>query len=374
MANDIANFIPKLAAMMVPVLRENMVLPRMATREPVSLDTANQGDTITISEINDLAAIPVVPANYAPDPQNIGGTARTVQISDWYEVPFQINDKEMTQIEDGFLPRVAEKAVIALANVVQTSILATFRKGFPLSVGTPGTPPFQVDLDAFFEASLLLDEHLVPPQGRATVLSPRAYTNAMKDRALQDTSWRGRSDVMDERRILHALGVDWEQTTTVSAAATQGTGTGYLAAAAGVAGQRFLPIDTGTGTWLAGDVFTIAGDTEPYAVTSYSGGVLNFAPGLRYATVDNAAITRVPSNGVTNFLVHPSSWIFVNRPLATDEMSRRAGGVFETITDPESGLSFRLELLREHKRVRWSIDMLWGSHVTNEDGGVRIYG
>lgn len=375
MANDLEDFIPSMLALAVPVLRNNLIIPRAATREPVSTDVADQGDTVTITDVGDLAAIPVAPANVAPNPQDVGGSKRSVKIGQWYEVPFQMNDKELKEVENGFLPRVAQKAVIALATVVENYIISKLLQGLPLSVGTPGTAPFQTDLAKFFDASVLLDEYNVSSAGRTAILNPRALNNALQTRALNDASWRGNSQVMDQRpTTFDALGVTWGQTNSLKTRA-QGTANGsYLAAAAGLKGARQLPIDTGTGTFLPGDTFTIAGDTAPYAVISFSGGVLSFAPGLRVNTADNAQITVVASNGVPNLLLQEDAFIFVNRPLASDSILRAAGGVFESITDPESGFSMRLELLREHKRVRWSFDMLWDAEVVNENNGVRIYG
>jgi hypothetical protein len=350
-----------------------MTITRLLTREPLSEDAADVGDNITISDVNALTAIPVTPANVAPDPADVGGVKRSVPINQWYEVPFQMNDKELLEVERGFLPRIAEQAVIALANQVEGWIILELLKGIPYAVGTPGTAPFQTDLDEFFEASILLDEKNVPGSQRGVMLNPRAYNNALRTRALQDASWRGSNRTMETRQILTALGAQWEQTNSIKTR-TQGTGTGYLLAGAVAKGAREFTVDTGTGTWLPGDTFTVAGDNEPYSVVSFSGGILEVSPAVRVALADNSAITRVAANGVPNFLIHPNAFAFVNRPLAQNSILRQAGGVFETVTDPESGLTFRLELLREHKRVRWSIDMLWGGGVLNAEFGARIYG
>lgn len=373
MANDLESLIPQLATLAVPVLRNNAVIPRLALREALNDEAADQGDRITITDVGAVTAVPVVPANVAPDPADIKVTDYSVPIDQWVEAPFQMNDKELREVSRGVLPRVAQQAIIALANTVDTFLITELVKGIPYSVGTPGTAPFQTDLTEFFDASVILDENKVPLGERGVILNPRAYNNAMQTRALQDAGWRGNSGVMNERRIVNALGANWEMTQSLTAR-TQGTGTGYQTAAAALAGARQFPVDTGTGTWLPGDVFTVAGDSEPYAVTAFAGGIMSFAPGLRVNIADNSAITRVPSNGVPNFLIHPEALAFVNRPLASDSVLRQSGAIFETVTDPESGLTIRVELLREHKRVRWSFDILFGGAVLNSDYGVRIYG
>src|SRR5690606_3774872 len=71
-----------------------------------------------------------------------------------------------------------------------------------------------------------------------------------------------------------------------------GTGTGYLVNGTPAVGASAVPVDGGTGTILAGDVFTVAGDTNKYVSSGLFGTDLgvNF-PGLRAAPADNAAIT-----------------------------------------------------------------------------------
>lgn len=77
-----------------------------------------------------------------------------------------------------------------------------------------------------------------------------------------------------------------------------GTGTGYLVNNVGgyAAGTTVIAVNTGTGTVLAGDWVTFAGDSNPYRVASSVGGstvtsVTIEAPGLAQAVADDAAMT-----------------------------------------------------------------------------------
>lgn len=98
---------------------------------------------------------------------------------------------------------------------------------------------------------------------------------------------------------------------------TKGTGSGYLVnSAALVVGSTTIPADTGTGTVLAGDVVTFAGQTHKYVVaTALAGGSFTIGtPGLKAVPADNAAIT-VGATYTGNVGIHQSAMGLLCEPL-----------------------------------------------------------
>jgi hypothetical protein len=135
---------------------------------------------------------------------------------------------------------------------------------------------------------------------------------------------------------------------------TKGTGASYLVNSAALAiGSTVIPADTGSGTIVAGDVVTFAGDTNKYVVVSaLSGGSFTIgAPGLRTAVADNSAIT-VGNNYAPNIALHKSAIELVIRPPALPP-AEAAVDVLD-VTDPLTGVTIQLALYKPVIRRRCS--------------------
>ena len=125
-----------------------------------------------------------------------------------------------------------------------------------------------------------------------------------------------------------------------------------------------------------GDILTIAGDTQTYVVTeAVSLAVGNTAvkiyPGLARPTTGSEAVT-VSGSHVMNLAFHRDAIAFATRPLM--DSANGLGNLIQSAVDPVSGLSLRLEVSREHKRTRFSYDILYGADVVRRELGCRIAG
>src|SRR5581483_5194352 len=239
--------------------------------------------------------------------------------------------------------------------------------------GTPGTTPFQTDLTEFVDARNVLNKQLAPMDPRYAVLSPDAEAKAILLRAFQDASFRGDPAGIINGQIGQKLGALWLMDQNIPTH-TAGTGAGYLInnVAGYNAGDKTVAVDTGAGTILVGDVVTFAGVSGTYVVTTaLGGGSFSFEPGLAGALADNAAVT-VKASHVVNLAFHRDAFALVSRPL---EASDPAGlGRFAVAVDEVSGLVLRLEVSREHKRTRFSYDILYGVKTVRRELAARIAG
>lgn len=88
-----------------------------------------------------------------------------------------------------------------------------------------------------------------------------------------------------------------------------GTASGYLTNGTPSVGDVSIPVDTGAGTFVVGDIITFAGDTQEYMITkAYAGGDgnIDIFPGLVAAPGDGAAISLATAPTVTGLTVATS--------------------------------------------------------------------
>lgn len=140
-------------------------------------------------------------------------------------------------------------------------------------------------------------------------------------------------------------------------------------AAALTVGQTVLPLATaGTGVVAAGDIITIANDTNQYVVTSVSfagsnpasGDTITIAaPGIRKAQGSAARNITVIATSARNMAFHRGALILATRlpalPTGGDLAVDRT-----TITDPRSGLSFEVAMYPQYRQMQWEISAAWG--------------
>jgi P22 coat protein - gene protein 5 len=372
MPNQLAPVIDKLLAAGLVALREQAIMPRLVNRAYEAL-AGQRGSTIDVPIPSAITATAVTPSNVPPTTPDIGPVSVAIPLDQWYEAPFYLTDKEQLEVMDGLIPLQATEAIKALANMVDKSILSQATKVYGMA-GTPGTTPFQTDLTEYLDARKILNRQLAPMDNRAVVLDVEAEAKALNLRAFQDASFRGDTAGIINGQIGTKLGAVWVMDQNVMVHTT-GTGTGYQTNGAQALGATTVLVDTGTGTLVPGDIITFASHTQTYAVQSATGGPphtsITITPPLKLALLDNDVITKKATH-VMNLNFHRDAFALASRPL---ESSDPFGlGRFQVAIDPVSGLALRFEVTREHKRTRFSYDILWGVQCVRPELAVIIAG
>ena len=370
-----------LVSMGLKALRERVVLPQIVNRD-VEDDIVGQkfGSTVNVALPAAVATRSVSPDVVPPAVTAVTPTSTAVTLDQWKEAPFAMSDKAITQVKSGIVPMQVSEAIKSLANTIDNFLwgLTHGGGGFFGYVGTAATVPFATDLTTLTQAVKLAEEQLMPIDVEDTflIVNPAAKANMMLLRQVADASVRGSDQTVVRGQIGEIMGVMGVMSQNVPSH-TAGTDlTGAINDSTGLAvGTTTLVVDGFSPAVAAGDIITIAGDTQTYIATGTPTTTeIIIEPPLKVAipTADGNEVITVKADHVSNLLIQRNAIAFANAPLI--ETNINGSAMMETAIDPESGLALRLEVTRQNKQWQWSFDALYGASVVRRELGVRIAG
>jgi hypothetical protein len=376
-SNSLTNILPKILASGLMALRERAVMPRLVTGDYQG-EAAQKGSTIDIplsksQTVSDVTSAPT----YSSAQANTPGLVQ-IPLDQWKHTDFYLTDKEMVQIDRNrhFVPMQQAEAVKALANTMDKYVHNRAKEVYGF-VGTAGATPFSTVATAT-DARKVMNNQLAPMMDRNMVIDPDAEAQALQLSAFSDVSQTQDRAVKIEGELGRKFGFDIFMSQNVQTHTAGADAGGITIGSAIAADSSSIQLTaSGTGTVLAGDVFTIAGDSQTYvALTSANAtstaSKLRIDPPLKMIASSGDAVTRKASHTV-NLAFHPMAFAFATRPL-----SSAAGGLggaqFMSATDPITGLSLRLEVLRQYKQVAFDFDVLYGGKCIRPEYAVRIAG
>jgi len=377
MANTFTEVIPKLLAQGLTALRENAVMPRLVNGDYGKV-AAEKGTTIDVPIPSAITATAVSPNNTAPVTADVAPTSAQIPLDQWFEAAFYLTDKDMLEIQGGTIPMQASEAIKAIGNNVDKYLLGLYKDVYGYQ-GTAGTTPFATDTSDATGINKVLHNQLAPNSPRWAVINPDAEANALGLRAFQDMSFSGSAQGLIDGKVGRKLGFGWlmdqNVPTHTSTVLTAGNATVNGAHAVGVTSVSIAKA-TNAAPLVNGDIITFAGDTQTYVVTTavtlaVGNTAVSISPALKVAAAGGEAMALKASHTV-NFAFHRDCIAFASRPLLT--VGTGLGTRIMQSTDPVTGLSLRLEVSREHKRTRFSYDILYGAAVVRPEFGVRLAG
>ena len=137
-----------------------------------------------------------------------------------------------------------------------------------------------------------------------------------------------------------------------------GTGAGFLVNGAKAAGQTVIVVDTGTGTILAGQSISFAGDSGSYSVVSYVGNNITINRGLIQGVADNAAITLGAVYGAQLAFKREAIVLACRTPalIGGDDLATNRA----YISDPYSGMTFTISEYQRRRATYYELAIVWG--------------
>ena len=246
-------------------------------------------------------------------------------------------------------------------NAIELSLCTEAALKASRAIGTTaGTAPILAD---FAGAKKILDDNGAPSSDRSCVFDTTAGVALRGTSNLYKVNEAGDANLLRNGALGNLYGFMLRETAQI-VAPTKGTGASYLVNNAGpyAIGTTAITVDTGSGTILAGDIITFAGDLNKYVVTSaLAANVVTIAaPGLRQTLADNVALT-VFGTSTRNLALSRNAITLATRlpkyqsgDLAADR---------QVITDPNSGISFELSMWPGQRMVKYEVAIAYGYTV-----------
>lgn len=369
-ANTLTRLIPDLYAGMdvvsrelvgmIPSVMRNSSAERAALNEPIVYHIA---PAATATDNTQAMTVP------EPADQTIGNDIMTISKS--RNVAFGYVGEEQKGLNNGpgFLSVQADQfaqALRTLVNEIEVDLWTAGALGASRAYGIAGTTPFGSNLGDAAQVRKILDDNGCPASERSLVINTAAGASLRTLAQLTKANEAGTTLTLRQGELLdiHNLSVKESAGVNTRAVGTAASATTNNAGYA-VGATTIILASAGTGTIIAGDLVTFAGDTNKYQVVTgdadVSGGgtIVLAAPGLRVAIPAAATNITVVALAVRNLAFCRSAIHLVTRAPA---MPKGGDIASETmmLTDPRSGLTFEVRVYKGYGKVRYQVGAAWG--------------
>lgn len=326
-----------------------------------------KGDTVRASFTRAATAVDVSESMTVPEGTDQTVDSKTMSISKSRAVQIPYTGEDVLHLNNGigyetvYGDQIAQ-AMRTLTNEIESDLAGEAYKNASRAFGTAGTTPFGSNFSEVAEIRQILADNGMPMNdGQSSlVLNTLAGTNLRQLAQLQKANEAGGTNLLRQGILLDLQGLGIRESAQVKSH-TKGTGASYLLNDASAAiGDTSIAVDGGSGTILAGDIITFAGDTNNYVVnTALSGGTLAIgANGLRTAVADDAAIT-VGNSYTANVAFHRRALELAIRAPAVPAGGDTADDAM-IIQDPHSGLVFEVRVYKGYRKAMIEVAVAWG--------------
>ena len=297
------------------------------------------------------------PAMTIPAADDVTVTVESVSLGQVANVRVPLTGDALLQLancssKEDYTNNILAQSFRKIRNTIEAHLGTVVKNGASRAVGTAGTTPFASNHNVINSARQILKDNGCPVEDGSVslVIDTAAGTNFRNLSNLYKVNEAGTADLLRRGVLLDISGIMIKESAGV-ASHTKGTGTSYQTNSAGlVTGSTTIPLDTGSGTVVAGDVVTFAsgaGSGRNYVVktgiASAGDAVLNL-PGLRGAIPDNNALT-IGNNYTGNVMFHRAAVELIIRPPAMPDGGDAASESM-VVFDPVSGLVFDVRLYK----------------------------
>lgn len=381
MANTLTSLIPSLYESLDIVSRELVGAIPCVTLD-ANVSRAAVGQLVTSFITPTAAATNITPGVTPPNDgdQTIGNVQ--LSITKARRVPFRWNGEETLGLNNNgsgassIRTSQMTQAIRTLVNEMEIDVVAAARVAASRAYGTPGTTPFASTLGDPAQVRKILDDNGAPMNDRCLVIDTTAGAALRTLAQLTKANESGTMLTLREGQLLDLHGFSIHESAGVTYN-TKGTGTAYTSTTAGFpVGTTDIPLITGSGTVLAGDIVTFAGDTNKYVVNvgvAAPGTISIGAPGLRQALPASAVAMTIANSSTSNIAFSGSSIVLATRAPALPDGGDMAVDR-QVITDPRSGISFEVAMYAQYRQMQYEISAVWGVKGIKPNHGAILLG
>lgn len=375
--NTITNLIPDLYRALDVVSRELVgFIPSVSS--DMTFERAAVGQTVRSPVAPASTATDITPNVTPPDDgeQTIGNVSMTITKA--RRVPVRWNGEQSLGLDNNGPGRSRimvdqfAQAMRTLCNEVEAD-LAALHIAASRAAGTAGTTPFGTAGDFSDAANVMkiLKDNGAQVSDATLVLDTTASAKLIGLQSRYDIA--GDTTMQQQGILLNKAGLNLRESAAINTS-TKGTASGATTNNAGYAvGTTTLTLaSAGTGTLVAGDVVTFAGDSNQYVIVSgdtdvSNGGTITIAaPGLRVAMSAATKAITVVNNAARNMAFTRNAIALATRAPALPQEGDSADDR-QIIIDPRSGLSFEVSLYKQYRQVQYEIALAWGCKVVKPE-------
>ncbi len=371
--NTLTGLIPTLYNALDVVSRELVGFIPAVTSD-MTYERAAVGQTVMSPVTPAATATDITPAVTPPNDgdQTIGNVPMTITKA--RRVPIRWNGEEKRGLDNNgasynvILSNQIQQGMRTLVNEIESDLAGLHVKA-SRAYGTAGTAPFgtAADLSDSAGALRILEENGAQGLDFQLVLGTGAMANLRgKQSVLFKVNEAGREDMLRNGITDRLQNLALRQSAQIKTVVS-GTGAASTTNTAGYAvGATVITLaSAGTGTILAGDVISFAGDANKYLVVagdtdvSNGGAITIAAPGLMKAIPAAATAVTLSATSARNMFFARSAIALATRAPALPPQGDSAIDRM-IVTDPLTGLSFEVSMYAQYRQMQFEIAMAWG--------------
>lgn len=371
-ANTLTGLFPDLYAGLDVVSRELVGFIPSVNLNANGMQRAAVGENITYHVAPAAVGFDVTPAMAVPEPtdQTIGTGQITITKSRGANFGFIGEEQRGLNNGPGYPSVQADmfsQALRVLTNEMEVDLATEAKANASRAYGASGTTPFATSVGESAQIRKILDDNGAPASGRSLIIDTTAGAALRTLSQLTKANEAGTIMTLRDGQLLDLNGLSIKESAGIQRPAV-GTNNGAAStnnAGYAIGATAITLASAGTGTIVAGDYITFAGDTNKYLVitgdadVSNGGSIVISAPGLRVAiAASNTVITTVAIT-TRNIAFSRDALHLVARAPALPQEGDLALDRYMLI-DPRSGLPFEVSIYPGYRKIRAEVALAWG--------------